>query len=416
MRILIVGSGGREHALAWKLSQEAEVLVAPGNAGIAEDAECLAIAANDFKGILETCKSRAIDLVVIGPEDPLIAGLADVLRSAGYPVYGPGKEGARLEGSKAWSKELMEAAGVPTARFRTFDQPDQAKIYARDLADSGSMPVVKASGAALGKGVVVCNDVVEADDAIDMMMLDREFGDAGSTVVVEERLLGFEFSLLTLCSGHEFYSLPVAQDYKRALDGDRGPNTGGMGSYSPVGAVPPDMVREAEELVVRPMLDHLKSLGIEYRGTLFSGLMVVKGKVYCIEYNVRFGDPETQTIMRRLGGGLAAALMAAAKGDPIPPIEVLDNQAVTVVVASGGYPGSYAKGVPLQLPEDLPTNVKIFHAGTILKGDALVSNGGRVLGVSATGETLGEARISAYHACEKIEFGGMHYRRDVAAV
>lgn len=416
MRVLIVGGGGREHALAWKLSQEAEVFVAPGNAGIAMDVECVPIATTDVAGIIDLCKSGSIDLVVVGPEDPLIAGLADVLREVGLLVYGPGRDGAQLEASKAYSKELMAAAGVPTARFGTFDQADQAKIYARDLADSGSMPVIKASGNALGKGVVVCNSVADADEAIDMMMLDREFGDAGSTVVVEERLLGFEFSLLTICSGQGYHSLPVAQDHKRALDGDRGPNTGGMGTYSPVGAVSPDMVRDAEEQVVRPMLDHLRSLGIDYRGTLFSGLMVANGKSYCLEYNVRFGDPETQTVMRRLGKGLGAALMAAARGEEIPAVEVLDNSAITVVVASGGYPGSYTKGIPVRLPSEVAPEVKIFHAGTAIKDGGLVSSGGRVLGVSAVGDTLDEARAEAYRVCDQIEFEGKHFRRDIAAV
>lgn len=413
MKILIVGSGGREHALAWKLREEAEVVVAPGNAGIAES---VPVAANDFKGLLDLCRERKFDLVVVGPEDPLIAGLADLLREAGFAVYGPGREGARLEGSKAFSKEAMAAAGVPTAQFGSFDQPEEAKVFARDLVDSGKLPVVKASGAALGKGVVVCNTLSEAEEAIDMMMLDREFGDAGSTVVVEERLLGFEFSLLTLCSGQDIYSLPVAQDHKRALDGDRGPNTGGMGTYSPVAAVTPSMVSEAEDRVVRPVLEYLKAQGVDYRGTLFSGLMVAGGRSYCLEYNVRFGDPETQTVMRRLGSGLAAALLACAKGEKIPAPQVLDNQAVTVVVASGGYPGSYAKGVPIAIPSDLPDEVEVFHAGTALdKEGRLVSSGGRVLGVSATGETLQEARQAAYAACERIEFAGSFYRRDIGA-
>lgn len=415
MRILVIGSGGREHALAWKLAQEAEVLVAPGNAGIAQELECVDVKASDSEGILALCRERDIDLVVVGPEDPLIAGLGDFLRTGGFPVYGPGSLGARLEGSKAYSKQLMAEAGVLTARYESFQEATLAKEFARSLVDSGAMPVIKASGNALGKGVVVANSLTEAEDAIDMMMVDREFGDAGSTVVVEERLLGFEFSLLTICSGTDFYSLPVAQDYKRALDGDRGPNTGGMGTYSPVAAVSSDMVMEAEALAVRPILSHLKANGIDYRGTLFSGFMVQNGKPYCLEYNVRFGDPETQTVMRRLGSGFAAALLAAAKGESISPIEVLDHSAVTVVVASGGYPGSYAKGIPVQIPSDLPDAVKVFHAGTALQDGQLVSSGGRVLGVSAIGDSQEEARAAAYAACDLIEFEGKHLRRDIAA-
>ncbi len=400
--------------MAWKLSQEAEVLAAPGNAGIAADVECVAVAGSDFAGIASLAKSRSVDLVVVGPEDFLIDGLADALREEGIAVYGPGKAGARLEGSKAYSKDLMAQAGVPTARYAAFDDPAKAKEFARSLADSGAMPVIKASGNALGKGVIVANMLEEALDAIDLMMVDREFGAAGSTVVVEERLLGFEFSLLTICSGTHFHSLPVAQDYKRALDGDRGPNTGGMGTYSPLPSVPPDLVREAEAQVVKPMLDHLANEGIDYRGTLFSGFMVQNGKPYCIEYNVRFGDPETQTVMRRLGSGFASALLAAAKGEPIPEVEVLDHAAVTVVMASGGYPGNYQKGFPIHIPGDLPAEVKVFHAGTIRKDGHLVTNGGRVLGVSAIGETHADAKAAVYEACGKIEFEGAFYRRDIA--
>lgn len=415
VRILVIGSGGREHALAWKLAQEAEVLVAPGNAGIAQDVECVDVRANDPHGILGLCRQRSIDLVVVGPEDPLIAGLANYLRENGVAVYGPSSDGAQLEGSKAYSKQLMAEAGVLTARYESFQDAHLAKEFARGLAESGAMPVIKASGNALGKGVVVANSLEEAEEAIDMMMVDREFGDAGSTVVVEERLMGFEFSLLTLCSGTDLHSLPVAQDYKRALDGDRGPNTGGMGTYSPVPAVPADLVRQAEEMAVKPMLAHMKSKGIDYRGTLFSGFMVQNGKPYCLEYNVRFGDPETQTVMRRLGKGFANALLAAANGETIPPVEVFDHSAVTVVVASGGYPGTYAKGVSVHLPANLREGVKVFHAGTTLREGQLVSSGGRVLGVSAIGETQEEAREAAYEVCDQIEFEGKHYRRDIAA-
>jgi len=415
LRILVVGSGGREHALAWKLSSEAEVIACPGNAGIAEEVECFDVKASDHGAISDLCKSESIDLCVIGPEDPLVAGLADHLRSVGIATYGPSASGAALEASKAFSKDLMAEAGIPTARYRSFTEVDQAKSFASELVESGALPVIKASGNALGKGVVVCNSLDEANDAIDAVMRDREFGDAGETIVVEERLRGFEFSLLTLCSDAEYHSLPVAQDYKRVFDGDRGPNTGGMGSYSPVPSVSPDFVREAEERAVRPILAKLKELGIQYRGTLFSGFMVQDGKPYCIEYNVRFGDPETQTVMRRLGSGFAEALMACAKGEPIPSVPVLDHAAVTVVMATGGYPGVYEKYVPLDLPTDLPFGAKIFHAGTTRVNGRLVSNGGRVLNVSAIGESLAEARQVAYQVCDQIDFQGSHYRRDIAA-
>lgn len=411
----MVGSGGREHALAWKLAQEAEVLVAPGNPGIAADAECLPVSANDFEGLARVAIERSVDLVVIGPEDPLIAGLADYLRSKGLAVYGPGQVGAQLEGSKAFSKDLMARASIPTARFNSFRDAESAKDFARDLYKAGSMPVIKASGNALGKGVVVANSIEEAEDAIEAMIVEKRFGEAGATIVVEERLLGFEFSLLSICSGQDFISLPVAQDYKRAFDGDQGPNTGGMGTYSPVPAVSPDLVKRAEEETVRPLLAELARTGIDYRGTLFCGFMVQDGKPYCLEFNVRFGDPETQTVMKRIGPGLATTLLQAARGEKLQSAEVLDNATVTVVLASGGYPGTYDKGFPITVPDSADPAVKIFHAGTAIQDDALVTSGGRVMAVTAEGGTLEEARSRAYEVSDQIHFSGKQLRRDIAA-
>jgi phosphoribosylamine--glycine ligase len=415
MRILVVGGGGREHALAWKLSQEAEVLVAPGNAGIAEDVETVPVAATDFDGLVALAKERAVDLVVVGPEDPLIAGLADRLREEGIAVFGPGALGAKLEGSKSFSKELMFEAGVPTAQFLSFHNPNEAKTYARERFADGRPVVVKASGQALGKGVIVCDTIEEAETAIDQMMVDRIFGEAGAQVVIEERLRGFEFSLLTIVGDHNFVSLPIAQDYKRIFEGDQGPNTGGMGTYSPVERVPAELVRDTEERVVAPMLGRLKEMGFVYRGVLFSGLMVDDGELYCLEYNVRFGDPETETVMLRLGNGLAKALHQAATGQVIEAPEVLDNAAVTVIVASAGYPGDYKKGLPIDV-STVRDDVKLFHAGT--KRDAegqLVTNGGRVIAVSASGETLTLARAKAYAGAEAVAFDGVQFRRDIGA-
>jgi phosphoribosylamine--glycine ligase len=418
VRVLVLGSGGREHALAWKLAQEAEVLAFPGNPGMAEDGipgyDLPINGLHDFEGIASACHDQGIDLAVVGPENPLIEGVGDFLRDRKITTFGPGASGAKLEGSKAFSKALMAESGVPTARFETFSDSAEAKAFARAMAESGTPPVVKASGNAMGKGVVVCSTIEEADEAIDMMLVDHELGDAGGTIVVEERLLGFEFSLLTICSENGYHSLPIAQDYKRALDGDRGPNTGGMGTYSPVAAVTPDMVREAECSSVKPMLDRLRSAEVPYRGVLFSGFMVSNGKCYCLEYNVRFGDPETQTVVRRIGPGLSNALFAAAKGEPIPEIPVLENAAVTVVLASAGYPGSYAKGATISIPS-LGPKVKVFHAGTNLVDSKLVTNGGRVLAVSAAAESLEDARAEAYRACDLIQFQGKQYRRDVGA-
>jgi phosphoribosylamine---glycine ligase len=414
VRVLVVGSGGREHALAWKLAQEAEVIAAPGNPGIAEDVEVANVRIDDTYGLIDLCKARKIDLVVVGPEDPLVNGLADHFRDTGIAVFGPGAAGAALEASKAFSKDLMKKAGIPTAAYQTFTHPEPAKMFARSLFDGGRSAVVKASGNALGKGVIVAASIEEAEDAVDAMLVDKEFGDAGTVVVVEEAIRGREFSLLTLCSGKGILSLPVAQDHKRALDGDRGPNTGGMGTYSPVPAISDDLVLETEDRVVRPILECLKSEGIPYRGVLFSGLMGEPGQTYCLEYNVRFGDPETQTVMMRLGKGFAEALMACANGEPIPPIEVIDNSVVTVVVASGGYPGPVEKGLPITLPTSLPQGVKIFHAGTKRTGSELVTNGGRVFAVAAAAADLPTARQLAYESARNVQFAGRRFREDIA--
>ncbi len=415
MRALVVGSGGREHALAWKLAHEAEVFCTPGNAGIAAEFETFDVKANDQEGLVALAKRLAVDLVVVGPEDPLIAGLADRLRAEGIAAYGPGAEGARLEGSKAFAKDLMESAEVPTAKHETFKDPEAARLYARTRFGAGKQLAVKASGAALGKGVIICSTYQEADEAIASMMLDKDLGPAGETVVLETRLFGPEFSLLSIVSGEHVLSLPVAQDYKRAEDGDQGPNTGGMGAYSPLPWLSEGLVVETEERVVRPILRALKERGIDFRGTLFSGMLVQEGKPYCLEYNVRFGDPETQSVMRRLGNGFAGALLAAAKGEPIPPVEVLPNAAVTVVAASGGYPGGYAKGKTITVGS-LPEGVVVFHAGTAKTDDQVATSGGRVLGVSAVGADVSEARDAAYAGMRQVSFEGMQFRNDIAAV
>jgi len=406
-RVLIVGSGGREHALAWKLSQEAEVFATPGNPGIASVGTCLP------GDPLTVAKQLQPDLVVVGPENPLIEGLADRLRAADVPVFGPGADGAMLEASKAYAKDQMARAGVPTAAYQSFQNAEAARHYAAYRFGQGFQLAVKASGAALGKGVVVCSTLEEASDAIDMMMVDQELGEAGDTVVLEDRLVGREFSLLTVCSGTEFVSLPVAQDYKRALDGDRGPNTGGMGTYSPAPWVSDDLLQRSEAEVVVPLLASLASQGFDYRGVLFSGLMVVNDRPYCLEYNVRFGDPETQSVVRRLGSGFLDLLAAAASGRSLPQPKVLNNAAITVVLASGGYPGSYAKGLEIKLPANLPPGVEVFHAGTSLADGRLVTSGGRVLGVSAAASSPEDARAAAYAAANAILFEGKAFRSDI---
>ncbi len=415
MTILVVGSGGREHALAWKLSQEADVIAAPGNPGISECARCLDVSASDSMAIAHLAASEGVDLVVVGPEAPLIGGLADVVRKRGIPVFGPGADGAQLEGSKAFSKQLMREAGVRTAEFEVFDDPVEAHRY---VGSRKRKLVVKASGAALGKGVIVTDTENEAHEAVDAILVDGEFGAAGAQIVIEDRLTGPEFSLLTLCSDDPsgpsgYLSLPVAQDYKRALDGDRGPNTGGMGSFSPVPSITPEMARQTEADVVLPILSALRERCISYRGVLFSGLMLHEAKPYCLEFNVRFGDPETQSIVCRLGSGLVAALLACAEGKPIPPVEVLNDAAVTVVAASGGYPNEYEKGKEITIGS-LAEGVQVFHAGTAFRNDRLVTNGGRVLAVTACARDLKQARDLAYAGAGQVQFEGIHFRRDIA--
>ncbi len=412
MRILVVGSGAREHALAWRLAMEADVVCAPGNPGIAEDVETTPVATADFAGLTALALDRRVDLVVVGPEDPLIAGLGDHLRTAGLTVFGPGALGAQLEGSKVFSKELMVEARIPTASHHSFAEPGPAKEFARSLFDKCGGAVVKASGAALGKGAIVCDSLAEAQRTIDDLLVHRLLGDAGSEIVVEQRLKGPEFSLLTLVSGRHHWSLPVAQDFKRAFDGDQGGNTGGMGSFSPVGWVPREMVELAERSVVEPLLCSLQNRGIDFRGVVFSGLLVDDGTPYCLEFNVRFGDPEIQSLVRRLGSGFASALTACALGDPIPPVEVLPNAAVTVVVASGGYPDAPRKGFEIILPKK-PT-AKIFHAGTSVKDGKLVNSGGRVFSVTGIGASVEAARDEAYRTAREIKFEGAFMRGDIA--
>jgi phosphoribosylamine---glycine ligase len=410
LRILVIGSGGREHALCWKLSQEATVFCMPGNPGMGSDAVC--VPSMPIESVPDFVTHERIDLVVFGPEDPLVLGHADVLRSFGIPVFGPSKEGALLEGSKAFSKEIMLAAGVPTAKSATCSTLEEAQRACREMFAQGFQVAVKASGNALGKGVVVCDSLDESLAAVEQL---RGLGEAGSTLVIEERMFGREFSLLTLVSDSSILSLPVAQDYKRVFDGNLGPNTGGMGTYSPLDWLDVDLIVQTENEIVRPAIDELKRRGISYRGVFFSGVMVTQSGPKCLEYNVRFGDPETQTVMRRLGSGFADALLACAKGESIPAIEIHDNAVVSVVMASEGYPGTYPKGrsISNQIPPS--ESVKVFYAGVQKQDESLLTNGGRVLAVSAEAKTLEGARSKAYEAVGQISFEGMHYRKDIGA-
>lgn len=414
MRCLVIGSGGRENALAWKLSEEADVHCAPGNPGTEAFAANHAVRADDASGIIALARHIRPDVVLIGPENPLIAGLADDLRSAGFATVGPGAAGARLEASKAWSKEVMALAGVPTAESVICTNPESAREAANEFFGSGRQAVVKASGAALGKGVVVAETADEANQAIEQFMVLREIGEAGSEVVIEERLLGREFSLLTLCNSTGVLSLPVAQDYKRVGDDDSGPNTGGMGSYSPVSWVSTEMVRDCERRFVEPVLAKLSEQGIAYRGVLFTGLMQTDDGPKCLEYNVRFGDPETQSIMARLGSGFAETLRCVAADEPIAPPIVKVNAAVTVVIASENYPSSPSEPALITIDPHFPSDVGLFFAGVTRRDELLYATGGRVLNITATGDSLGASREKAYSAVEWIHFEGMKYRKDIA--
>jgi phosphoribosylamine--glycine ligase len=394
VKVLLVGSGGREHALAWKLASAAtltELHAAPGNPGIATLGACHPVRADDGEGLLALARSLAIDLVVVGPEAPLVGGVADDLRHAGIAVFGPSRAAARIEGSKLFAKEVLRAAGVPTAET---------------LAVAHPPCVLKADGLAAGKGVFVCRTAAELAAGLDAVAA------YGRAVVIEELLEGEEVSVLALCDGTSALALPAAQDFKRAGDGDSGPNTGGMGSYSPVAVDEEEML----DLVHRPVLAELAARGAPFVGTLYAGLMLTEEGPKVLEFNCRFGDPETQSILPRLEGDLLHALAAAAAGAAgDADLTVADDAAVTVVLAAADYPERGDSGAPIHGVVDAEAaGALVFHAGTAVRGDVLVTNGGRILNVTARGASVGEARTQAYAACELISFPGMRYRRDIA--
>jgi phosphoribosylamine--glycine ligase len=413
MNVLVIGSGAREHAMCWKLAQSPAVKALyclPGNAGTSSVATNLAGNVNDLAAIVRTAKERAIDLVVVGPEDPLVNGLADQLREAGILTFGPDRAAAQLEGSKAFSKELMAEAGVPTAPFRIFDTADEAESYVR----AANRPiVVKADGLAAGKGVVVAKDAEEAADAIRVIMRERSFGSAGARVVIEETLRGQEVSYHVVCDGERYVALAPAQDHKRVGDGDRGPNTGGMGAYSPPPVVTAEVEQKILARVVEPTLAAMKQRGTPFRGVLFVGLMIDQGEPQVLEYNVRFGDPETEVLLARWAGDVLPLLLGAARGD-LSGVSTrwAHPSALCVVLASEGYPGNYEKGRVIR-GLDQAGDAVVFHAGTARAGDDIVTAGGRVLTVTAVGSDLDEAAARAYAAVDKLEFEGAHFRRDI---
>jgi phosphoribosylamine--glycine ligase len=416
VKVLIVGGGGREHALAWKLAESPRVervWAAPGNPGIARHASCVALPVDDSDGLASLAERERIDLVVVGPEAPLVAGLADRLRARGLAVFGPGARAAALEGSKVFAKDLMARHGIPTARFSTFDEPAGARRYCREL---GAPLVVKADGLAGGKGAIVCPGLPDADAAIAECMERRTFGAAGARVVVEEFLAGEEVSFFVVANGKESAPLASAQDHKTVLDDDRGPNTGGMGAYSPVPGVDAGAEAALMRTIAEPTIAALAAEGAPYQGVLFIGLMRTAQGFKVLEYNCRFGDPECQAILAAAGDDLAPLLLAVARGEPLPARTASASVAVCVTVASAGYPGPSRTGVPIEGVERAASRpgVHVFHAGTALRDGRLVTAGGRVLGVTAAAADLAAAVDAAYAAIRDIRFEGMHYRRDIA--
>lgn len=417
MRILVVGSGGREHALVWKIAQSKltdKIFCAPGNGGIAAIAECVDIKADDINGLLEFAKKENIGLTVVGPEAALSLGIVDAFEKAGLKIFGPNKKAANLEASKIFSKELMAKYKVPTASFKIFDNADEAKKYIEKI---NSPCVVKADGLAAGKGVVMAKDADEAKAAVTMMMQDKVFGDAGKKIIIEECLIGQEASILVITDSKEVVALATAQDHKRVFDHDQGPNTGGMGAYSPAPVVTPELLKEIMEKIIYRTIDGLAKEGIDYRGVLYAGVMLTKDGPKTLEFNVRFGDPETEAILPRLKSDLVEVMLATAEGklSKVRTLEWDRRACVCVVCASAGYPGNYAKDREISGLEQAAElkDVVVFHAGTKKVGDKILTSGGRVLGVTGLGATIKEAINKTYEAVGKINFAGMHFRKDI---
>jgi len=415
MKILVVGSGGREHAITWRLSEDKEkhtLFCAPGNAGTSALATNLPIQADDITGIVAWARAEKPDLVVVGPEAPLVAGLVDALDAIGITAFGPVRAGAMMEGSKRFAKDVMRAANVPTARAETFTDAAKAKAA---LPGFGLPVVIKADGLAAGKGVVVATTAAEATAAIDDMLVANRFGAAGAEVLIEEFLSGEECSILALVDGERAVILPSSQDHKRVFDGDTGPNTGGMGAYSPAPIVGEYTLQLVKVKIIEPVIRELRNRGIVYRGILYAGLMIDerRGSVHVVEFNARFGDPETEAVLPRLGGDFASILLHAATGClRDEDVVVKDGCAATVIVASKGYPGAYEKGKEIRGLESNPALV--FHCGTKKEGDRTLTAGGRVLSVTGLGATLREAVDNAYAGVNRISFDGAFHRKDIA--
>ena len=425
MKILVIGGGGREHALVWKLAQSprsTQIWCAPGNAGIANETlksndskvECVNIGAEDLDSLLDFARDNEADLTIVGPDNPLAMGIIDKFQTNGLRAWGPTKQAAQFESSKIFSQEFMDRNGVPTMKSSSFKAPSDAKVFAAELEGRCA---VKADGLALGKGVLICNSIDEANLAIEQIMTDRAFGDAGSSVLVQELIAGMEVSLHALCDGKTAKLFPSSQDHKRALDDDLGLNTGGMGTYSPVPLLDKDKLYEIADAVIEPWLAGCIREGIDFRGMIYPGIMLTDSGPKVLEFNARFGDPETQVYLTRLENDLIDLLEASIDGTlDKHELQWSNQSAICVVIAAGGYPGSYEKGKiisGLEAADALP-GVKVFHAGTKIENNAIVNSGGRVLGVTALGDNLLSARNLAYEAVDKIQFDGAFSRKDIA--
>jgi phosphoribosylamine--glycine ligase len=426
MKILVIGSGGREHALVWKLAQSPhaeKISCAPGNAGIAQErlaknsspVECVGITAEDLPKLLAFALEKKIELTVVGPDNPLALGIVDLFQKNGLRIWGPNQKAAQFESSKVFSQNFMEKYGIPTTRAGTFSDATAAKKFAALLDGKCA---VKADGLALGKGVLICTNEIEANKAIDEILVAKNFGAAGAKIVIQEFLEGMEISLHAICDGKTVKLFPTSQDHKRALDGDAGLNTGGMGTYSPTPFLSDADLKKVGEQILTPWLRGCAEEKIDFRGILYPGVMLTKNGLRVLEFNARFGDPETQVYLTRLENDLVELLDASVSGT-LDKIELKwkPEASVCVVMASGGYPGNYEKGKPIQGLDDAAKlhNVKVFHAGTAKNGNEIVTNGGRVLGVTALGKDLKAAQVAAYAAVEKIHFDGAQFRRDIAA-
>jgi len=416
MNVLVIGSGGREHALCWKIAQSPlvdTVFCAPGNGGIAPDAVCVDVEANDFAGLKKFVRNNKIDLTVVGPETPLVEGIVDTFLSVGLTIFGPTRNAAQLEGSKAFAKTIMRTFDIPTAAFGIFKNVASAKAFVRDAA----FPVViKADGLAAGKGVLVTSSKEEALQAVETVMIAKTFGDAGKSVVIEERLEGEEASFIAITDGMDIVPLASSQDHKRVFDNDTGPNTGGMGAYSPAPVVDATISDQVMDAILYPLVDGLRKQGIVYRGVIYAGLMIMDNRAHILEFNVRMGDPETQPLLMRLKSDIMPVLLEVAKGGSIKGMR-LDwrGPSVCVVMASGGYPGNYEKGHAIDGVDKAEAleGVKVFHAGTRIKDEAVITSGGRVLGVTALGSDMQSTIAKAYTAVSCISFTGAHFRKDI---